>query len=54
MTAQAGPNGCRWCGIDKRPHSQQWTPDAGWHPWEQPTQDQIKTRMRDRRTGEQQ
>jgi hypothetical protein len=43
------PNGCRWCGIDRRPHFQQWKPPVGWHQWEQPTQQQIKDRMLARR-----
>lgn len=43
------PNGCRWCGINKRPHARQWTQEAGWHSWEQPTRDQIKQRMLARR-----
>ncbi|ACX71162.1 hypothetical protein pZL12.85 [Streptomyces phage ZL12] len=43
------PNGCRHDGIDQRAHARQWTPEAGWHTWEQPTQEQIKDRMRGRR-----
>lgn len=43
------PMGCRWCGLDQRPHFQQWKPPVGWHTWEQPTQQQIKQRMQDRR-----
>ena len=39
------PNACRWCGIDKREHMQQWKPPVGWHQWTPPTQDQIKARM---------
>lgn len=45
------PNGCRHDGIDQRTHARQWTPNAGWHTWEQPTQEQIKDRMRARRPG---
>jgi hypothetical protein len=45
------PNGCRWCGIPKRPHFQQWKPPAGWHQWEPPTQEQIKERMLARRAA---
>lgn len=45
------PNGCRYDGIDQRAHGRQWTPDAGWHAWKQPTQEQIKTRMRARRAN---
>lgn len=53
MTILPTPNGCRWCGIDKRRHARQWTEEAGWHAWEQPTQDQIKARMFARRNEEQ-
>ncbi len=49
MTAE--PSGCRWCGIGKRRHGRQWTDDAGWHPWEQPTREQIKARMLARRAA---
>lgn len=45
------PPGCRWCGIDQRTHARQWTAEAGWHTWTQPTQPQIKDRMRARRAG---
>ncbi|MDP9953146.1 MULTISPECIES: hypothetical protein [Streptomyces] len=45
------PNGCRHDGIDQRTHARQWTQDAGWHAWEQPTQEQIKDRMRARRAA---
>ncbi|MFE1515730.1 hypothetical protein ACFW9I_02675 [[Kitasatospora] papulosa] len=47
--ATTTPNGCRRDGIDRRTHGRQWTPEVGWHSWEQPTQDQIKERMRARR-----
>jgi len=43
------PSGCRWCGLDQRGHARQWKPPVGWHAWEQPTQEQIKERMRARR-----
>ncbi|MET4670815.1 hypothetical protein [Streptomyces sp. PvR018] len=43
------PNGCRHCGIAERPHARQWTEEAGWHSWTQPTTGQIKDRMRARR-----
>ncbi|HET6356050.1 hypothetical protein [Streptomyces sp.] len=43
------PNGCRICGIAP-PHGRQWTADAGWHQWAQPTQEQIKERMLRRRS----
>lgn len=44
------PNGCAWCGIEKRKHGRQHTEKGGgWHTWVQPTQQQIKDRMRARR-----
>lgn len=43
------PMGCRWCGIDQPDHEDWWVPEVGWHRWTQPTQDQIKQRMRERR-----
>ncbi|MFD3740493.1 hypothetical protein [Streptomyces sp. NPDC058629] len=50
--ATPNPNGCRHCGIEQdRPHARQWTPDAGWHTWEQPTQEQINDRMRVRQAA---
>jgi hypothetical protein len=42
------PSACRWCGIEQREHAQRWHRTAGWHKWTQPTQDQIKTRMKHR------
>jgi hypothetical protein len=44
------PSGCRWCGVDQREHAQRWKLPAGWHQWPQPTQDQIKRRMQERRS----
>jgi hypothetical protein len=44
----AEPSGCRWCGVGERDHMQRWKPRVGWHKWERPTQDQIKSRMRAR------
>jgi hypothetical protein len=41
--------GCRWCGIDQPDHADWWVPEVGWHRWTQPTQEQIKQRMRERR-----
>jgi hypothetical protein len=43
------PNGCRWCGVDERDHAQRWKPPVGWHRWVEPTSDQRKERMRERR-----
>lgn len=48
MTTPAS-NACRHCGINERDHMQRWTTGIGWHTWTQPTQQQIKNRMRDRR-----
>ena len=47
----ATPNGCAHCGIAKRVHYQQWTEAAGWHQWTRPSDEQIKARMRKRRTN---
>jgi len=49
VIADPNPNGCRWCGIDQRGHARQWHDAAGWHTWEQPTQQQISDRMTARR-----
>lgn len=49
--ATPNPMSCRWCGIDQRPHARQWTDEAGMHTWEPPTQEQIKDRMRARRSA---
>lgn len=43
------PSGCSWCGVEKRIHMSRWTMSAGWHQWQPPDIDQIKTRMRLRR-----
>lgn len=43
-------NGCGWCGIPKDRHGRQWALPAGWHAWNRPTQEQIKERMRRRRS----
>lgn len=45
------PMGCAECGIDQRGHGRQHTQAAGWHMWQQPTQQQIKQRMRARRAA---
>lgn len=44
------PNGCSRCGIPKDKHGRQWTLSAGWHPWNPPTDEQIKERMLRRRS----
>lgn len=51
MSALPAPFGCRWCGIEKRPHCQQWKAPVGWHKWERPTDEQIKERMLARRAS---
>lgn len=50
MNQPTPPNGCRLCGIAKRSHAIQTGRD-GSHTWKQPTQQQIKDRMRARRTA---
>ena len=49
--ALTAPDGCCWCGIAEREHMQRWHRDAGWHQWEPPTEEQIKTRMLARRNA---
>ncbi len=44
----AVPSACCHCGIGEREHMQRWTAGIGWHQWTPPTQDQIKTRLRQR------
>lgn len=43
------PSACRHCGIPERDHMRRWKPPVGWHPWEPPTEHQIKRRMQMRR-----
>ncbi|MBM9510047.1 hypothetical protein [Actinacidiphila acididurans] len=50
-TTTAAPYACRWCGIGEREHMQRSKPPVGWHPWQAPTQEQIKTRMLLRRAA---
>lgn len=45
------PSGCRHCGIERRKHARQYVPEAAWHRWEQPTQQQILDRMKARRAS---
>lgn len=45
------PSACRWCGIPKRSHFQQWKKPVGWHTWTHPLQEQIKARMLARRAA---
>jgi hypothetical protein len=44
------PNGCRWCGHDRRLHCQMWRASARWHKWTEPTNAQRLARMRARHT----
>lgn len=46
--ATPNPMGCARCGIDQRGHAIQ-AAAGGTHTWQQPTQEQIKERMRGRR-----
>ncbi|GHC36729.1 MULTISPECIES: hypothetical protein [Streptomyces rochei group] len=43
------PMGCAACGIARRDHGRQHTESAGWHAWQQPTQQQMKDRILARR-----
>lgn len=43
--------GCRWCGVEQRGHGQRWMPGMGFHVWDEPTREQVRTRMRDRYAG---
>ena len=43
------PSACTWCGIAERGHARQYADAAGWHKWEQPSQEQILARMKARR-----
>ena len=43
------PSACAWCGIAERGHARQYADAAGWHKWEQPSQEQILARMKARR-----
>jgi hypothetical protein len=39
------PGGCRWCGVSKYRHVQQWCHARGWHGWEDPPEKIRKERM---------
>jgi len=45
------PYGCTHCGIPRRMHGRRWNRRVGMHPWEFPTQEQIKARMLARRAA---
>jgi len=53
------PSGCRWCGLDAYGHWSRWSRELserdgnGWHIYVQPTVEQIKARMLNRRTARQ-
>ncbi|WP_435111632.1 hypothetical protein [Nocardiopsis synnemataformans] len=50
MTNVTNPSGCRHCGIDPREHFQRWHPQTRRNEkWVEPTQDQRKRRMLERR-----
>lgn len=51
MTGDRPPSGCRWCGRGRHDHYQRWYGAAGWHEYEHPTTEQIKTRMLARRAA---
>lgn len=39
------PSACGQCGVRRGSHGKQYSPNAGWHSWMLPTQEQIKARM---------
>lgn len=45
------PDGCRWCGHERRSHGRMWKPSVGWHKWATPTDAQRLKRMKARRTA---
>jgi hypothetical protein len=47
----AEPSACAHCGIPRSEHARQWTSEAGWHPWQPPTTEQILARMKQRRAA---
>ncbi|MGW1870957.1 hypothetical protein ACWCPS_36130 [Streptomyces mauvecolor] len=50
-TPLPNPYGCQECGVAADAHGRRWHPEAGVHQWIQPTQEQIKERMRARRAA---
>lgn len=44
----ATPDGCRWCGTDKRAHANMWVPSVSYHHWTAPTSAQRLARMKTR------
>lgn len=47
--AKASPNGCIFCGLDKRVHMKRWAPGVKWHSWVEPDNATRLARMRSRR-----
>lgn len=45
------PDGCRWCGHERRSHGQLWKPSVGFHKWAEPTDAQRLARMKARRAA---
>jgi hypothetical protein len=43
------PDGCRWCGHERRGHATAWKPSVGMHKWAAPTGAQRLARMKARR-----
>jgi hypothetical protein len=42
---QPDPSSCRYCGIPEREHMRRWKAGIGWHQWNQPTTQLLKTRL---------
>lgn len=45
------PYGCKHCGEAKRSHGRRYMGSVGVHSWEQPSDEQVKTRMLSRRVA---
>ncbi|PZT71414.1 hypothetical protein [Streptomyces sp. AC1-42T] len=53
--ALADPDGCSWCDVAARAHSEdRWHPLPGLHPWTPPSDRQRLERMKARRTARRQ
>lgn len=46
------PNGCTWCGVEKREHMTRWAMGPGLHQWAEPENWQRKQRMQERRAAQ--
>ncbi len=44
----APPEGCHYCGVERRDHGQRWTAGVSWHAWVETTKVQIAARLRAR------